>query len=159
MANAQSNLPVRNIGGEVRAVFASRCAGCHGPDLAKPKGRFGYILDLRQVAANHEMVIPGQPTESELWLLVQQDKMPPTDSPRGALTLEEKEVIRAWIAAGAPNASALSVDSHPSVQSEPMAPVRSRPVRLLLIAGVLLTALAAHFGGLLDHGADFFSSY
>ena len=36
----------------------SGLAGCHGPDLAKPKGRFGYVLDLRRIASNPEMVIP-----------------------------------------------------------------------------------------------------
>ena len=43
---------------EVRAVFAAKCAACHGPDLAKPKGRFGYVLDLVRVANNREMVVP-----------------------------------------------------------------------------------------------------
>ena len=83
IAKAQSSPPMRDIGGEVRGVFATRCAGCHGPDLAKPKGRFGYVLDLRRIAANPEMVIPRRPTESELWILVQGDEMPPTDSPQG----------------------------------------------------------------------------
>ena len=83
IAKAQPSPPVRDIGGEVRGVFATRCAGCHGPDLAKPKGRFGYVLNLRRIAANPEMVIPGRPTESELWILVQGDEMPPTDSPQG----------------------------------------------------------------------------
>jgi mono/diheme cytochrome c family protein/uncharacterized membrane protein len=104
VAQAQSIPPEGEIGNEVRSVFASKCASCHGPDLEKPKGRFGYVLDLRRVAENPEMVIPGRPTESELWVLVQRDEMPPADSPHGALAPEQKEVIRAWIAAGAPDA-------------------------------------------------------
>jgi mono/diheme cytochrome c family protein/uncharacterized membrane protein len=122
IAKAQPSPPVRDIGGEVRGVFATRCAGCHGPDLAKPKGRFGYVLDLRRIAANPEMVIPRRPTESELWILVQGDEMPPTDSPQGALTPVQKEVIRAWIAAGAPDASPGALDSPPSVRSGPTTP-------------------------------------
>jgi hypothetical protein len=47
-------------------VFSARCAACHGPDLAKPKGRFGYVLDLARVAGNPEMIVPGAPGESEL---------------------------------------------------------------------------------------------
>jgi mono/diheme cytochrome c family protein len=85
-----------------RGVFKAKCAGCHGPDLPKPKGRFGYVLDLRRVASNPELVIPGRPSESELWLLVEHDEMPPPDSPRGPLTPAEKAVVRDWIAAGAP---------------------------------------------------------
>jgi uncharacterized membrane protein/mono/diheme cytochrome c family protein len=122
IANAQSSPPVQDIGGEVRGVFASKCAGCHGPDLVKPKGRFGYVLDLRRVAENPEMVIPLRPNESELWVLVQRDEMPPTDSPHGALTTAQKEVIRAWIAAGAPDASPVALESSPSVQLEPTPP-------------------------------------
>src|SRR5262245_3967652 len=94
----------RDFGAEVRAVFAARCAGCHGPDVARPRGRFGYVLDLRRVAANPEMVIPNRPDESELWILVQRGEMPPDDSPSGPLSADEKEVIRRWIAAGAPDA-------------------------------------------------------
>lgn len=109
-----------NIADEVRGVFALKCAGCHGPDLPKPKGRFGYVLDLRRVAENPEMVIPLRPTESELWVLVQRDEMPPPDSPHGPLTQEQKEIIRAWIAAGAPDASPVAQDSHPSIGSELM---------------------------------------
>lgn len=105
VARAEPAPPVRNIGNEVRGVFAAKCAGCHGPDLTKPRGRFGYVLDLRRVAANPEMVIPSRPDESELWVLVQRDEMPPSDSPQGALTLAQKETIRTWIASGAPDAS------------------------------------------------------
>jgi mono/diheme cytochrome c family protein len=94
-----------------RAVFAARCAGCHGPDLRRPRGRFGYVLDLRRVAGNPEMVIPFKPGESELWLLVRQNEMPPPDAPSGSLTAREKEVIRAWIAAGAPSKSASPQES------------------------------------------------
>src|SRR5436305_517355 len=94
--------PAGDPAAEVRAVFSARCAGCHGPALAKPKGRFGYVLDLARVAGNREMVVPGTPAESELWELVRRGEMPPDDSPTGPLTADQKESIRAWIAAGAP---------------------------------------------------------
>src|SRR5262249_47373040 len=95
----------RGVAAEVRSVFAARCATCHGSDLAQPKGRFGYVLDLGRVAGNPEMVIPSRPEESELWILVQRGEMPPDDSPTGPLTADEKEAIRRWIAAGAPDVS------------------------------------------------------
>jgi mono/diheme cytochrome c family protein/uncharacterized membrane protein len=118
MANAQPDRPVEDTGAQVRRVFAAKCAGCHGPDLAKPKGRFGYVLDLRRVAENPEMVIPLQPTESELWVLVERDEMPPADSPHGALSSAQKEIIRRWIAAGAPDASPDALETASSVRSE-----------------------------------------
>jgi mono/diheme cytochrome c family protein len=106
-ASAQTPTPesVRDIGAEVRNVFAAKCAGCHGSDLPKPKGRFGYVLDLQKVAGNTEMVIPSRPDESELWVLVSRGEMPPPDSPHGPLSRAEKEIVRTWIAAGAPQAS------------------------------------------------------
>jgi hypothetical protein len=93
----------RDLARQVRTLFAAKCASCHGPDLPKPKGRFGYVLDLPRVADNPEMVIRGSPDESELWVLVRNDEMPPSDSPSGPLTSKQKAVIREWIAHGAPN--------------------------------------------------------
>src|SRR5438876_10464108 len=87
---------------EVRAVFSAKGAGCHGPNLAKPKGRFGYVLDLARVAGNRELVVPSSPEESELWDLIRRQEMPPPDSPTGPLSPAQQETIRAWIAAGAP---------------------------------------------------------
>jgi mono/diheme cytochrome c family protein/uncharacterized membrane protein len=106
----------RDLASEVRGVFAAKCAGCHGPDLARPKGRFGYVLDLARVAGNREMVVPGRPDESELWELVRRGEMPPVDSPTGALTARQKEVIEAWIAARAPSTAAPSTDRQASTQ-------------------------------------------
>src|SRR4051812_15387288 len=73
--------PAREIVDQVRGVFAAKCAVCHGPDVARPRGRFGYVLDLHRVAANPEMVVPRRPDESELWALVEHDEMPPPGSP------------------------------------------------------------------------------
>jgi uncharacterized membrane protein/mono/diheme cytochrome c family protein len=92
----------RDLASETRFIFSARCAGCHGSDLPKPKGRFGYVLDLARVAANREIVVPSFPDESEMWELVRRGEMPPDGAPTGPLSDDEKEVIRAWIAAGAP---------------------------------------------------------
>ena len=104
---------------EVRGVFAAKCSGCHGPDLVKPKGRFGYVLDLHRIAENPEMVIPSRPDESELWLLVKEGEMPPPDSPRGPLSEAEKQIIRSWIADGARDAAAGSGRIAPQREQKP----------------------------------------
>src|SRR5260221_7502539 len=108
---------------ETRAIFAAKCAACHGPDLIKPKGRFGYVLDLRRVAGNPEMVVPSSPDESELWELIRRNEMPPADAPAGPLSPAQKDTIRAWIAAGAPTAA------NPPTSPEPLSdnPVASVP--------------------------------
>jgi uncharacterized membrane protein len=114
------------LAAEVRGVFAAKCAGCHGPDLAKPRGRFGYVLDLARVAGNREMVVPFSPSESELWELVHRGEMPPADSPTGPLTAQQKEVIQAWIAAGAPAVSVSRPESLPPV-TQPSGEVAAEP--------------------------------
>ena len=122
VAWSETTPAVRDTGAEVLGVFEAKCAGCHGPKVAKPKGRFGYILDLQRVAKNPEIVIPQRPTESEMWVLVQRGEMPPEDSPTGPLSAEQKETIRAWIAAGAPEASPGASASPREVQSKEPAP-------------------------------------
>ena len=146
IAGAQPSPPQVDIGNEVRGVFATKCAGCHGPELAKPKGRFGYVLDLPRVAGNPEMVIPLRPTESELWILVERDEMPPADSPSGALTPSEKEVIRGWIAAGAPDVPPVAWESSLSVRSG-----STTPAPLELVSADRILAWLGKFHLLLLH--------
>jgi uncharacterized membrane protein/mono/diheme cytochrome c family protein len=121
---AEATSPPRDIGREVLGVFAAKCAACHGPELPKPMGRFGYVLDLKRLAGDMEKVIPPNPDESELWGLVERNEMPPADSPRGALTKEQKDTIRQWIAAGAPDA--LAVDPKAAVSEPASAPAAAR---------------------------------
>src|SRR2546430_16264584 len=91
---ASGAAPAGDPAADVRAVFSAKCTACHGPNLAKPEGRFGYVLDLARVASNREMVVPSSPDESELWELVRRGEMPPEDSPTGSLSAAEKETIQ-----------------------------------------------------------------
>jgi uncharacterized membrane protein len=59
------------------------------------------------------MVVPSSPDESEIWELVRRGEMPPADAPSGPLSLEEKELIRTWIAAGAPAEPILPASPNP----------------------------------------------
>jgi mono/diheme cytochrome c family protein/uncharacterized membrane protein len=135
----------RDLAAQVHALLAAKCAGCHGPDLPKPKGRFGYVLDLARLAASPEIVVPFSPDESEMWELVRRGEMPPPDAPTGSLTDQQKELIRAWIAAGAPadDASVLKDDSAPlkSEADSSMPAVHNRWLRSL----GALHVIAVHF--------------
>jgi mono/diheme cytochrome c family protein len=102
LAQSSPNPRVRDPGNEVRSLFEAKCAGCHNAETGKPEGRFGYVLNLQKVAANPELIIPSKPSESELWLLIRDGEMPPADSPFGKLDAAQKELVRNWIAAGAP---------------------------------------------------------
>jgi mono/diheme cytochrome c family protein len=90
------------LAARVLPLFAAKCAPCHGADLPKPKGKFGYVLDLERVRTNPKLVVPSRPNESKLWMLIRDNEMPPEGDPVGPLTAEEKRQVRDWISAGAP---------------------------------------------------------
>jgi uncharacterized membrane protein/mono/diheme cytochrome c family protein len=88
---------------EVRTIFERSCAECH--DVArrsKPKGGFGFVLDLARLARDPDYVIPGDPDKSGLYLvLVDSDPdvvMPPPGSTVPKLSQQEREAVRKWIA-------------------------------------------------------------
>lgn len=103
----------------VHALFSAKCASCHGADLPRPKGKFGYVLDLERVRGNSKLLVPGKPDKSKLWALIRDDEMPPEGDPVGPLTLVEKALVEDWIVAGAPAA----VDHSPAADGDP--PARS----------------------------------
>jgi len=88
----------------VREIFEAKCNDCHGAELPRPKGKFGYVLDLKRMADNPEYVERGKPDNSELFKMVFNDEMPGEDANVPPLTAEEKEIVRQWIQLGAPDA-------------------------------------------------------
>jgi hypothetical protein len=140
----------RDLAAEVRAVFSGKCARCHGPGLPRPRAGFGHVLDLRRLGAEPDKVVPGKPDESGLWQQVHSGEMPPPDSPSGPLTAQQKEVIRAWIAAGAPAES--SAPAPQETDDPPSPPVAWRALRWLgkfhlLIVHFPIALLAAATAG------------
>ena len=83
---------------QVRPVLVARCLQCHNPEQKKG----GLDLSRRPAALqggdSGVSLVPGKPEDSLLWEKVAQGKMPPKQK----LTAGEKEVLRAWITAGAP---------------------------------------------------------
>src|SRR3954468_22898590 len=100
---------------KVHDIFEAKCVDCHGPELARPKGKFGYVLDLGRMAENPEYVKRGKPEDSELYKLVFNDEMPGEDANVPNLTAAEKEIVKHWIEMGAPGELPNSVAAGPSV--------------------------------------------
>lgn len=90
------------LASQVHAIFAVKCVECHGAGLERPKGKFGYVLDLARVAANPKMIVPGNPKKSELYQMLVYNEMPGKGNTKGPLTPEQKDVVKRWIEAGAP---------------------------------------------------------
>ena len=91
----------------IRPLLSDRCFSCHGPDSQSRKA--GLRLDLESSArAEREgivAIVPGRPDRSELIARISSPdpsrRMPPPESGK-TLTPEEAELIRRWIAEGAP---------------------------------------------------------
>jgi hypothetical protein len=88
---------------DVRPILSDNCFYCHGPDKNRRKAKLR--LDVREEALAKEAFVPGKPDESELIKRLitqdQDDLMPPPDSHK-KLSARDKEILRRWIAQGAP---------------------------------------------------------
>lgn len=142
-----------DLGSAVREIFAAKCDQCHSAALPRPKGKFGYVLDLPRLAANPRLVVPSDAAHSKLWQEIDANDMPPDDAKAGPLSDSEKQTILAWIEAGAPGPASLPKpgDSKPSALASELA---SAPIsrehtlsagrRLLRLIGKL-HVLVIHF--------------
>ena len=108
-------------------LFASKCNDCHGAQLAKPKGKFGYMMDLKRIAANEEYIVPGDPDKSEMYRLVNEDEMPGKDSEHGVATAAEKLALRQWIQIGAPATLSASLAARQTELLASQAPEPEKP--------------------------------
>ncbi|MCR6721882.1 MAG: PSD1 and planctomycete cytochrome C domain-containing protein [Chitinophagaceae bacterium] len=94
----------------IRPILSDKCFKCHGPDGGHREA--GLRLDLADSAYAPLLetkgafaIVPGKPEESELLKRISSTDpgymMPTPDSHLGALTAEEVELFRKWIAQGA----------------------------------------------------------
>ena len=95
---------------DIRPILSHNCFACHGPDEHDRRG--GLRLDDREAAiaeldSGARAIVPGHPEESELVARLHETDpdvvMPPPES-NHVLTPAQKELLAAWIAAGAPYA-------------------------------------------------------
>ncbi|MFN0170747.1 MAG: DUF1549 domain-containing protein, partial [Bryobacteraceae bacterium] len=92
---------------EVRPILSDSCFACHGPD--KGTRLANLRLDTREGAMerrkNGAPIIPGKPDASLVWQRIVAEKaaqrMPPPYSHK-TLTEKQKDVLKRWIAQGAP---------------------------------------------------------
>jgi mono/diheme cytochrome c family protein len=93
---------------DVRPILAEKCLHCHGADEQSREG--GLRLDLAEAAAvggdsGEPAIVGGDPDASQLIHRItttdESERMPPVDS-KPPLTEEQIDIVRRWIAAGAP---------------------------------------------------------
>ncbi|HVU87006.1 MAG TPA: PSD1 and planctomycete cytochrome C domain-containing protein [Pirellulales bacterium] len=92
---------------DVRPILANHCFKCHGPD--EQARQAGLRLDQREAAlaaadSGGVAIVPGKPDESELVRRIcatdPDQRMPPAAANK-PLSSEQREILCAWIAAGA----------------------------------------------------------
>lgn len=92
---------------QIQPILSDACFRCHGPDAGTREA--DLRLDLREglFRTKNELTVvkPGKPEESELYLRItsphEDEVMPPKESNR-QLRPGEAELIKKWIASGAP---------------------------------------------------------
>jgi uncharacterized membrane protein len=112
---------------QVHAIFEAKCIDCHGPELPRPKGKFGYVLELQRVADNPDYVVKGNAKDSEIYQMVLSNDMPGEDANVPPLTPEEVETVKKWIDAGANGELPNATPSEPSPDTATIVPVLKPP--------------------------------
>jgi hypothetical protein len=83
--------------------LSENCYACHGPDKNQRKAKLR--LDVREVALERGAIVPGKPTDSKLVQHIfssdPDETMPPPKTEK-VLTQVQKELLKQWIAEGAP---------------------------------------------------------
>ena len=115
---ALAALPQESAARDVAELLEQRCAVCHseGSETPKAERKWANANDLAATAANEDLVVAGDPDESELYVVLDMEEMPPEDSDVAPLTETERALVAEWIRAGAlvPEDSAAASDGSES---------------------------------------------
>lgn len=107
--------PALRAGGEavdfnrdIRPILSDACFHCHGPDKVKRKAAVHFDTEegARVDLGGYFAIVPGKPAQSELLKRVATadpaKRMPPPSSGHAPLNQGQIDLLRRWIAAGAP---------------------------------------------------------
>ncbi|WP_437205699.1 PSD1 and planctomycete cytochrome C domain-containing protein [Planctomicrobium sp. SH664] len=108
MAGASSAAEPVRFSRDILPLLSDRCFHCHGPDGSHREA--DLRLDLREEALadrdGSPVIVPGDPAAGELLNRITSTdpdvQMPPPSSHRKPFTSEEVELLKRWIAEGAP---------------------------------------------------------
>jgi serine/threonine-protein kinase len=132
-AYAQPN----ELAGRVQALFRQHCFSCHGENPAKLKGDLDILNHQHLTDPERKIVIARNADGSGLIKQVESGEMPPGQ--RTKLSAAEKQLLRDWVAAGAPSFSTPAVaDAKPvsltkpvTQEVKPVIPVEPKPITTL----------------------------
>ncbi len=103
---------------DVLPLLTAKCQQCHGSDKQKAGLDLRTRASILQGGDNGPAVVPGSAKASLLWQKIDAGKMPPPE--KGKLTAAEKELIKAWINAGASDGSAVVARNAAELTEQPV---------------------------------------
>jgi len=114
-AGAQAPKPGEKITymDHVRPIFREHCFNCHNQNKATNDLALDSYERLRKGGASGEVINPGNPGDSYLWLLVNHESEPHMPPKTDKLPAAKLEIIRQWIAAGALRDSGSKAEAKP----------------------------------------------
>ena len=110
LAESPKNSAKVDFNRDIRPILSENCYKCHGPDDGARKAKLRFDLRaeaLKPAKSGRAAIVPGSPGDSELVARITaadlDDRMPPAKTGK-TLTSTQIELLRRWIAGGAPYA-------------------------------------------------------
>jgi mono/diheme cytochrome c family protein len=111
-------------------VLKQHCLKCHGDDKAEDFEQFSFFD--RATLEKKKILVPGKPDQSKLMKRITSEKrrMPPASAEKEPLSAADVEVLKDWIAAGAPSFSEKVVVAPSPTPAEVPAPTDAPGARV-----------------------------
>ena len=138
-----------DLNANVLPILRLHCVQCHGP--TKQEGRLSLALPsaIKRGGKLGPAVIPNEPEKSLIWKRVAADEMPP-DKP---LSVEDKSILREWIALGAVGLPAHVAETAVGEEHWAFLPIQTVPVPQLKQTSLRLTDVDRYIQAKLEeHG-------
>ncbi|MBI1915211.1 MAG: PSD1 domain-containing protein [Planctomycetes bacterium] len=110
----KASVRVPSFRDEVRSLFQAKCWRCHGDKGRKADLDLRTPVTILEGGESGPVIVPGKPEKSLLYEKLHSGKMPPGKKDR--LSEAEVEIIRRWIAGGAPFGPQEGVKPEPGVE-------------------------------------------
>jgi mono/diheme cytochrome c family protein len=115
------------LAAQAKTILTKYCFECHGKDANKPKKKLKILDHAALLSDKRKLLVPGSPDTSLIIKRIENkaNPMPPEDSPQ--VSDAERKVLRAWIAAGAPDFTKTAAVPAPTPSTTPTPPPATTP--------------------------------
>jgi mono/diheme cytochrome c family protein len=137
-ARAQQPKP-EELAAQAKAVLTKSCFECHGKDPARIKKKLNVLDHAALVDPKRKLIVPKSPDASLLIQRVEDNDLPMPPEPRPKVSEADRKVLRAWVAAGAPDFSKGAGQTAAAPAPAPPAPAKPKPEELAAQAKAILT--------------------